>query len=615
MKNIYLIAIILTGLAMSACSDFLEVQPVGKKMERDFYSQTGIDQVITGIYARFFNGNNFADVATNYVYGDVLAGDANKGSNFSDQPDFTSLELYQIVTGNGYFNGRWSRSYDAIFRANTVENICNIIKDQLDPTYFAHATGQAAFFRAYYHFEAIKVFGAAVPYVTWTDLAEATNPLISNVDESGNYIYIWDKVAADFQYAYENLPDDWNHNGEFGRVNKWAALAYLAKLRMYQSSPYDGTNGTSNKWAEVKTLLETVMANGVDPKGTTYRLADTYEELYIAGQSDWTGESIFDVQSSLSGSSDRNSTVAGGATIAMSGALGNNGWGFFQPSYDLVNAYMVDDNGLPYMDGSFRDKATVTNSKPKVANEPETDLTVYLDPRVDFTVGRFGTPFYDWGVLTTSDGWVREATNGGYYLNKKLIPKKSDNGALSLSTSAGSTVKNFHLFRYADLLLMYAEALIETGDHAGAREYINQVRARAVNSYLLAADETTLLPTTSSYVLDDKVNNTTAANTAGNYRLGLYPESQFSSKEKAIEALRFERRMELATEGHRWFDLARWGIVSTEVNDFVAFERKHISKYDAAETYLPKWVVMPIPWYQINLQQGLLKQNAAWIDN
>ncbi|MDR2969566.1 MAG: RagB/SusD family nutrient uptake outer membrane protein [Tannerellaceae bacterium] len=615
MKKIYLIATIITGLAMSACSDFLEVKPVGKKMEQDFYSQKGVDQVLTGIYARFFTGDEFGNIATNYVYGDVLAGDANKGSNFADQPDFTSLELYQITTGNSYFDSRWSRSYDAIFRANTVESICTKIKDQLDPAYFAHATGQAAFFRAYYHFEAIKVFGAAVPYVGLEEYAAATNPLISNVDESDNYIYIWDKVAADFQYAYDNLPDDWKHNAEFGRVNKWAALAYLAKLRMYQSSPYNGTNGTSDKWAEVKTLLETVMASGVDPKGTKYRLANTYEELFIAGQSDWTGESIFDIQNSLAGSSARNSSVAGSSAVGMSGALGNSGWGFFQPSYDLVNAYMVDDNGLPYMDGSFRQQPPITNPRPAITNIPETDLTVYLDPRVDFTVGRYGTPFYDWGVLTRTDGWIRESSSGGYYVHKKLIPKKSDNGALSLSTSASSTVKNFHLFRYADVLLMYAEALIETGNHVGARQYINEVRARAVNSYLLAADATTLAPTTSSYVFDDKVNNKTVANTAGNYRLGLYPESQFVSKEKALEALRFERRMELATEGHRWFDLVRWNIAHTEINKFIEFEQKHIGKYTQAEDYQPEWVMLPIPWNQINLMQGVLKQNKAWEDN
>lgn len=610
MKKIYFVAAIIAGLTMSACSDFLDVKPVGKKSEQDYHSVEGVDQVLTGLYARFFRGNNFNSVVTNYVYGDVMAGDANKGSNFADQPDFTSLELYAITTNNGYLNEKWKHCYDGVFRANTVESICNKI-DGMDPKAYAYATGQAAFFRAFYHFEIIKVFGAAVPYVGVEDYEANVNPQVSNVDESGNYVYIWDKVAADFQYAFENLPADWTHNGEYGRANKWAAAAYLAKLKMYQSSPYNGKNGTANKWGEVKSILEDVMANGVDPKGTKYRLADTYEELYTAGISDWTGESVFDVQTSLAGSSDRTSTVAGGAAVGMSGALGNSGWGFFQPSYDLVNAHIVDDNGLPYLDGSFRQKPALTTDG-EVANKPNSDLTTYVDPRVDYTTGRFGTPFYDWTVLTTTDGWIREASNGGYYIHKKLIPKKADNGSLSLSTSAASTTKNFHLIRYADVLLWYAEALIETNEHTKAGEYINKVRARAANSYLKAADPETLEETTSSYKLDDKVNNKVKDNAAGNYRIGLYPASQFASKEKATAALRFERRMELATEGHRWYDLTRWGIAHSEVNKFIDFEKKYLNKYGGAETYQEKWVTLPIPWDQINTMQGLLVQNENW---
>lgn len=89
----------------------------------------------------------------------------------------------------------------------------------------------------------MKLFGAAIPYVGSEEFASDVNPKVSNVDESGNYIYIWDKVAEDLQFAYDNLPDIWA--SDKGRVNKWAAAAFLAKLRLYQSSPYNGTNGSS----------------------------------------------------------------------------------------------------------------------------------------------------------------------------------------------------------------------------------------------------------------------------------------------------------------------------------------------------------------------------------
>lgn len=114
---------------------------------------------------------------------------------------------------------------------------------------------------------------------------------------------------------------------------------------MYQSSPYNGKNGTQNRWAEVKTLLEEIIANGVDNNGTKYKLADDYETLYIAGECDWTGESVFDIQMAIIGTQEYTNCINGTAHIALSGSLGAGGWGFYQPSYDMVNSYIVDDEG------------------------------------------------------------------------------------------------------------------------------------------------------------------------------------------------------------------------------------------------------------------------------
>lgn len=260
---------------------------------------------------------------------------------------------------------------------------------------------------------------------------------------------------------------------------------------MYQSSVYNGKNGNSNHWAEVKTILEEVMANGKDNNGTKYRLADTYEELYTAGVSDWTGESVFDIQMAISGTQTNTNAPNGAPHIGFGGALGTGGWGFYQPSYDLVNSHIVDANGLPKMDGSYQKDVPLTTIDENTI--PHTDLTVYTDPRLDVSTGRFNTPFLDWSIPTTIDGWIREITNGGPYLNKKNQPKKADQGSLSVPTETSSSAKNFHLARYADILLWYAEALIETGNPQGAREYVNQVRARAANGYVKAADPTTML--------------------------------------------------------------------------------------------------------------------------
>lgn len=613
---IYAAAVAATMGSMTSCSDFLDVKPITNKQEPDFVSQEGVTQLLTGMYARLnstdANDGYFRSTLTNYVYGDVMGGDANKGSTFQDQPDFTSLETYTFTTDNAYFQTKWAHSYHGIFTANNVIKVADLAKEELSAAagqskdFYTETIAQARFMRGFFHFEVVKLFGAAVPYVDDIAMKENVNPQVSNVDESGNYIYIWDKIVEDLQFAYDNLPDTWT---EAGRINKWAAGAMLAKVKMYQSSPYNGKNGTSNHWAEVKTILEDVMSNGKDNKGTKFGLAKTYEELYTAGVSDWTGESVFDVQAAVSGTVEQTANINGAWHIGFNGALGTGGWGFYQPSYDIVNAHIVDANGLPKMDDSYRNDPALSTLDEN--NLPHTDLAIYTDPRLDVSTGRFETPFLDWTVPNALDGWVRDVSNGGLYLNKKNIPRKADKGSLSNTTQTNSTAKNFHLIRYADVLLWYAETLIELGQPQQAGEYINRVRARAANSYVKAVDPATMAEASSTYVLDDKINGKQSADAAANYRIGIYPPSQFTSKEKALEALRWERRIELAMEGHRWYDLARWGIASEVLNDFVKYEAKHLGKYSNS-AYNAKWTTMPIPHNEIQKMDGLLVQNENW---
>ena len=619
MKRLAICAAILavTAGGLTSCSDFLDVKPVTNKQETDFLSQEGVTQLVTGMYASLNSSdqldNYFCATLTNYVYGDVMGGDANKGSTFQDQPDFTSLETYSFTTDNGYLEKKWRLNYNSVFKANNVIKIADMCKDELsavagqEKDFYTETIAQARFMRGFWHFELLKTFGAAIPYVSDADMIADVNPKVPNVDDSGNYIYIWDRIVEDLQFAYDNLPDVWPT--EKGRINKWTAAAMLAKVKMYQSSPYNGTNGTSDHWAEVKTILEDVMANGKDNNGTKFRLADTYEELYIAGESDWTGESVFDVQQAVTGTVEQTATINGAWHTAFNGALGTGGWGFYQPSYEMVNAHIVDENGLPLMDKSYRNQPSLSSLDEN--NVPHTDLTVYTDPRLDVSAGRFDTPFWDWTVPNQLSGWIRDVGNGGLYMNKKMIPRKADKGSLSNTTQTASTAKNFHVIRYADVLLWYAEALIELGQHQEAGQYINQVRARAANGYLKAVDPATMLETTSSYVLDDKVNGTQGANAAANYRVGLYPDSQFSTKEKALEALRWERRIELCMEGHRWFDLARWGIASEVLNDYVGYEKQYLTKFSTS-VYSPKWVTLPIPYNEIIKMDGVLVQNENW---
>ena len=610
-------------MTLSSCGDdFLLLEPVGAVTESTLMDATGVDYVLTKAYANLYapGRNYFAVPLVNYTYGDCFGGDANKGSEFADQSPFTEIETYSFNAANSYFVAKYNFVYDGVKYANDAERIANMTAEagKISEADLTLVKAQTAFLRGLFHFEAVKMFGAAVPYVSYEASIESTDPAVSNVDENGNYIYIWDNILADFDYAMNNLPETWG-SGQQGRVNKWAAAAYKAKVLIYQASPYGGVEngaGKTSNWAAAKSLLESIIANGKDAKGTKYQLANTYEELFTAGKSDWTGESVFDIQAAIVGTSNNNpSALLGGSHIAMAGALGG-GWGFYQPSVYLTSSMKVDANGLPVTDlGDTMSKPAKVPDLDKDGNPQyddegniklkeliNTELDIFVDPRLDYAVGRFGVPYYDWGTPTTVGGWVRSTSNGGYFLNKKYMPKKADKGSLSNSNSTGSSAKNHHLIRFADVLLMYAECCIETGDNGTALEYINKVRARAANSFVKADATTSGGP----YVLEDLVNGTVQEGAAGNYRIGLWPAGT-----DARTALIAERHMELALEGHRWFDLARWGIAQPTIQGFIDYEAQYLVKY-VNKSYNAKWVMFPIPDSEIVTMQGKLVQNVVW---
>ena len=620
MKKINILSVLIGLLLITSCSDFLEIAPVGKVGESALLSDDGIDMAVAGMYSSLYamNYSDFGAPLTNYQYGDVMGGQANKGSSAADQPTFSQLEVFEITIDNSYLSAKWNSCYNGIARANTVISLANKAKDILSAIpgeskdKYTETVAQGTFMRAFWHFEAIKIFGAAIPYIGTEEYASAVDPKVSNVDESNNYIYIWDKVIADAKAACEDLPDSWSATP--GYANKWAAAGLLGKVYVYYSSPYNGKNGTANHWNDALTALKNVIDNGKDSKGQKYKLADTYQDLYTAGVADWTGESVFDIQHAISGTQTNTNVVNGSSHIGMVGKLGQGGWGFYQPSYDMVNSYIVDDEGLPLLDNSYRSQPDLSWLE-EGSTKIHTHLDVYVDPRIDFSLGRFETPYLDYSVPLTIDGWIREYSNAGPYLNKKNIPNNADRGSLSVATSASSSAKNFHLIRYADILLLYAEALIETGNYAEAGKYINQVRARAANAYLAAVeydeDGNILGPGASEYELDDLVNGTKGTDAAGNYRIGLYPDSQFADVQGATQALRFERHIELALEGHRWFDLARWGTAEDALTGFLNYEQVHISKYSGRK-YPSNLYTLPIPDAQIKTMEGVLVQNENW---
>ena len=212
-----------------------------------------------------------------------------------------------------------------------------------------------------------------------------------------------------------------------------------------------------------------------------------------------------------------------------------------------------------------------------------------MDPRLDWSVGRRGIPFWDWGPHP-GYSWIRDQNYAGPFSPKKHVYSKKDVGTLTSTGWHNVTAKDAYLIRYADVLLMAAEAEIEVGSLDKAREYINMVRARAKNpaSWVAGAD--------------------------ANYVINTY-SSAFPSKDYARSAVRFERRLELAEEGHRFFDLVRWGIAAETLNAYLAKEKtKRIYKQTAVFTK-GKNEYFPIPASIIDLAAkygSTLKQNPGY---
>ena len=607
MKKVLLYSAFALGtLTMSTgCGDnFLMLTPVSSTSEATLSDAAGVDYLLTGAYSTFNSmlssaGGMGEASLTNWVWGDIAGGDANKGSTASDQPDLTQIETWAWSTANGYIKNRWDAVYESVKRANSVISLATKLGDALPNA--TEVIAQAKFIKGFWMFEGIRVYGPAIPYVTVEDYENSTDPQVTNVDENGNYVYIWSKVEQDLKDAIAGLPETWAE-GQQGRATSWQAKAVLAKLYMYWASPYDGSAGygDSSKYAAAKTLLNDIIDNGKDAKGTKYQLAETYQELWHHETSDWTGESVFDVQFTFHGTTSQTNSPFHTNATEFSGALGFGGWGFYQPSYEFVNSHMVnEETGLPL---SFEEYTAADPLTP--VGTADTDLTVVTDPRLDVSAGRFGVPYLDWGVPSNVTAFIRDYTNGGMYLNKKNHAWKAERDGHASTSHPVATQVNYHIIRFAEILLMRAEVAYFENDYATVIDIVNQIRTRAANFFVAAE-----AGSEAEYTMNDLVNGEVVEGAAANYAIGLYDDT-YETKEKAWDALEREYRLEFGMEGHRWFDIARWGVVAQRLNAYAASESNYLGKF--VNTYSSSWVYFPIPQSEVQTAQGRFVQTPAW---
>lgn len=578
----------LTALLMLAvgatynCSDFLEAPPQGALDDKTLANKAGVEGALVAAY-RVLDwstavGGAWGSAASNWVWGSVTSDDAYKGSEASDQPAITDIELYNWLTGaadNDYLDSKWRARYEGVVRANAAIRLLNTVRAS-SPGEISDADadgirGEALFLRAHYHFEAWQMW-ENIPYYTEADEDfRKTNVGVDAIP----------LILADLDEAISLLQTT-PRNGQVGRATQWSAKAYKGRVQVY-----------SGDYAGALTTLREVRNSG------PYALEASYDRVWTGFATYANGpETILAYQASVNDGEPNGNNSNYGERLNFPHSGSPFGCcGFHQPSQNLVNFFRVDANGLPLA-------LTDPNWNASNAEFDASLNTVAVDPRIDWTVGRDGVPFKDWGAHAA--GWIRSPTFGGVYSPKKNIHERTS-GAQSnvgwVNTQLNSV--NVHIFRYADMLLLLAEAEVEAGDLNAARTIVNQIRARAG----VAAQG----PGTGASDIAVPIND--ASITWANYQIGQYTTA-WTDQAVARTAVRYERRLELAMEGKRFFDLRRWGMAEQVISAYLAVESTRLVHLGTASPFSARHALFPIPTRQIELskvgEESRLVQNPGW---
>ncbi|MFD2934708.1 RagB/SusD family nutrient uptake outer membrane protein [Spirosoma flavum] len=574
------LTLLLTIITLACKDSFLDVAPNSQLTNVDLTTTSGIQGLVISAYTEL-NGRGYSQTAspTNWVYGSIMGGDANKGSDPSDFNAITPFETYLINASSAELNYRWQALYEGVSRSNSVLRTIPLAAATVTAAVKQQASGEARFLRGLYYFDLKRTFNM-VPYVDETmDYGTGASTVKNDVD-------IWSKIEADFNFAYTNLAET---NAQAGRANKWAAAAYLARTYMYQK-----------KYAQAKALYDLIIANGKTTNGKKYGLVTQYAQVFNAANEN-SEEAVFSTQNVANvGSSDAASNDLN-LNYPYSAGIGATCCDFFKPSFDLANSFRTGANGLPLditlangaYDNSTNELKTDQGILPGDAFAPDTRS---VDPRLDHTVGRRGIPYLDYGVFTSA--WTRNQAFGGPYSTKKYVFYLAQQGTVAdvSNWTKGWSATNVVLMRYSDVLLMAAEAEVEVGSLATAMNYVNQIRTRAANpaGFVKNADGTP----------------------AANYLISTYPATSFASQDLARNSVRFERKIELAEEGQRFFDLVRWGIAAPTISAFLTYEKTKLTNaYSGAIFTAGKNEYLPLPQTQLDLQNGsavILKQNPGY---
>lgn len=568
MKNKNIIALMTAGLLIfSSCKKDLDYKPTGVLSSADLTSATAVEGLVTAAYAAIGNGDMIGPIYSNWAYGSVRSDDSYKGGGGTgDVGEIDAMEHYNLVTPtmDAFVFRTWKNLFKSIGRANVALRAVN----SLSETDFPNKKSRLAelhFLRAHSYFT-MKLLYKNIPIF---DENASSDEILTIPNDLSNEDS-WNKIAADFQYAIDNLPET---QPELARANKFAAQAYLAKLRLFQAYEQDNTHHVTGinqtRLQEVIALTQAVILSG------RYSLSPDIADNFLP-ETENGPESIFAIQFTINDGTTASRLNYEDGLNYPHGAPQYGCCGFHASSQNLVNAYTTDANGLPNF-------TTFNNS---IA-----DLnTATVDVRLDHTVGIDGHVYKYDNTKLFSNSWVRDpGVYGNFHTmrNQQLATSSSyfKNGPFM------GVAKNYDILRYDEILLMQAEAYIELGQPANALPLINQVRARA------AASTARLKKLDGSF--------------ASNYNMQEYSATGWTQS-YARQALQWERRLEFATEGQRFFDLVRWGIAEQTLNAYIAVEKNRRPFLSTAVFTAGRDEYLPIPQSEITFTNGLYIQNPGY---
>lgn len=569
----------LSILFLTSCSsDFLDYEPTGVLTSESVATAENADALVTAAYAAIGNDEMVGPITNQWVYGSVRSDDAYKGGGGRGDVDVIDrYEQYNTTIadfGDWMLPRTWTNHYKAISRANFALNVINGLTEAEFPK---KKTRQAElrFLRAHSHFM-LKLLFNKVPFIT----EDLTKEQILKTSNDLTSDQLWDKIAEDFLFAFNNLEQA---QEQVGRADKNAAAAYLAKLRLYQAYQQDENHQVTS--INTARLLEVITyADAV-----TGGLETDYGKNFLDGN-DNGQESIWAVQFSINDGTNvsRVSYVTGLNSPHGSSLYGC--CGFHLASQNMVNAFKTDANGLPMLD-TFND-TDIFKTIDASGNAPLA-AGITLDPRIDHTVGIPGRPFKykntlkDAGDMVYKFSWARDPGVYGYFGNMKEQQSPDCSCYVKNGPFIG-TSKNVDFIRYADVLLFKAEALIQLNRKDEALPIINSVRNRAAVSKSMPL----------------------AAGASDVYKIS--PYLTFPTKDYAMKALMFERRLEFGMEGPRFFDLVRWGIAEPVLNAYLTKEKTKRDFLANAKFTAGRDEYYPIPQREINFTAGLYKQNPKY---